>query len=242
MLGLRLDEPVAIVGRRRRASTATRWRASSSSGSSSGPRTAGRGAPPHARGRFLGGGVTAELLARCCQDWRSAAAARTGRPRLPSEEDAAHPTQARDPAPRHRGVRRHGPAGRLAGARRALGAGRLAVDRSRRARGARGARPPDAPAHLRRPDADRERLSDLRGGARGRRSKGGRTSSASTCARCATRSSRRCARRPRCSRTRRGSSRSSRRRRSRPRRSVTSRSSRSSRRASWSSSSRRRVA
>ena len=43
---------------------------------------------------------------------------------------------------------------------------RLVVDRARRARRARDARPADAPAHVRRSNADRERLPGLRRGAR----------------------------------------------------------------------------
>ena len=233
LLGLRLDEPLALDEVERRARPRRGGAARRPAGSSrSAPTAPGRATLTLTRrGRFLGGGVTrraARLSRRAPAPAAGARWKRRGYHRVP---DAAFPPETRDSAARRRGVRRDRPARGLARARGALRAERLAVDGAQRARRARDARTAHAPAHVGRAHADRERLPALRRGAR--RDDGGASGrhSASTCARCGTRSRTRCGRPRSCSRVRRGCSRSSRRRRSRRPRSATSRCSRSSRRA-----------
>ena len=72
------------------------------------------------------------------------------------------PSHAGDPSGRHRGIRHDRHAGRQPGARRALSPGRVQRDRPQHPRGARGERPADPPAHVRRADPDRFRLPLLR--------------------------------------------------------------------------------
>ena len=165
MLGLRLDEPFAVEATRevvdrggaraprcRRARRAPRgWRA---------PDRAG---PPARRGRH--GRAPRVTPGSPLSREASSPRARRRRPYDGTEMELSR-TQARDPPPRGRGVRRDRPAGRLQGARRALGPRRLALDRPPRALRARVDRAPDAPPHLRGARPHREWLSPLHGGAR----------------------------------------------------------------------------
>ena len=155
LLGLRLDEPLPLAGVER---------ALDHGGAGAHGAARARGAPR--RGARADG---ARPLPRRGGHGRAARLGRIRRGRRPGYDcpakrgDPAHPAAAADPRRRRRGARRHGRARRLQDARGADDGRGLVVDRPQRVRGARGAGPADAPAHLRGTRPDRARLPRLRG-------------------------------------------------------------------------------
>ena len=136
------------------------------------------------RGRFLGGAVTAELLA--------------GANNSAANDELRTDDSARSCGASSRSTSR--PASPSARRRSSSGpSSRLALDRAHRARRARGARPAHASAHLRRARPDRERLPLLRRRAARPARPAAAPASRSTCTRRAPSSRPRCRRRPRCS-------------------------------------------
>ncbi len=100
------------------------------------------------RGRFLGGAVTAELMAAEPVERLPFV---HGRGRTSPD---SQPSPGGDPRARRRGLRRHGRTRRLEDACRACRRRGVPLHGEKRARGARGARSPVPPAHVRRACSD----------------------------------------------------------------------------------------
>ena len=173
LLGLRLDEPLALAGL---DDAVDRAALDASNGSASSERADGDGLALTPRGRFLGGGVTAELLLvrvgrgtsfdpRGDEGWLQGGprgrAYHEREMRIPQMDELS--TRKRDIL--RRVVEEYIATGEPVGsktARRQLRSRCLGFDRSRRAGRARVARAAHAPAHLGGPDSDRLRLPLLR--------------------------------------------------------------------------------